>query len=59
MCFVCVSYMGFLQSWPYASVAEFDVINLALAFPGPTFVEAPLRRYIASARIAGVFSRGY
>ena len=42
--FFCISYIGFLQSWPYASVAEFDVLNLALAFPGPTFVEPPLRR---------------
>ena len=31
VCFFCMSYIGFLQSWPYASVAEFDVINLALA----------------------------
>ena len=44
VCCFCISYIGFLQSWPYASVAESDVINLALAFPGPTFVEPPLRR---------------
>ena len=44
VCFFCILCIGFLQSWPYASVADFDVINLALTFPGPTFVEPPLRR---------------
>ena len=44
VCFVCISYVRFLQSRPYASVADLDVINLPLAFPGPTFVDPPLRR---------------
>ena len=45
VCFFCISYIGILQSWPYASVAKFDAINLALAFPGPRFVQEPhLRR---------------
>ena len=46
VCFFCISYIGFLHSWPYASVAEFDVINLAIAFPDPTFVEAPPQAYL-------------
>ena len=40
-----ISCIGFLQQWPYASVAEFDVTNLALAFPGPKFVETPPQAY--------------
>ena len=46
VCFFCISYIGLLQSWPYASVAEFDVINVALAFPGPTFVEPTPQAYL-------------
>ena len=46
VCFFCISYIGFLPSWPSASVAEFDVINMALAFPGPTFVEPPPQAYL-------------
>ena len=38
--------MASYKSWPYASVAEFDVFNLALAFPGPTFVEPPPQAYL-------------
>ena len=35
-----------------------DVINLALAFPGPTFVEPPSGVLIVSARKTGVVSPG-
>ena len=40
-----ISCIGFLQQWLYASVAGFDVTNLALAFPGPKFVEPPPQAY--------------
>ena len=46
----CVSFvfriLASYKSWPYASVAEFDFIKLALAFPGPTFVDPPPRAYL-------------
>ena len=54
-----ISCIGFLQQWPYASVAEFDVSNLVLAFSGPTFVEPPPSGVlIVSARKTGVVSPG-
>ena len=50
-CSYALAYVSFVfrilasyKSWSYASVAEFDVINLALAFPGTTFVEPLLGR---------------
>ena len=58
VCFFYISCIGFLQSWPYTSTAEFDVINLALAFPAPTFVAPPSGVLVVSARKTGVVSRG-
>ena len=42
----------------HASVAEIDVSNLALAFPGPTFVQEPSIRRVVSARKTAVVSPG-
>ena len=65
-CSCALAYVSFAfrilasyKSWPYASVAEFDGINLAIAFSGPTFVEPPPSGVlIVSARKTGVVSLG-